>query len=45
VKENKDRIPEMGKEARKALEGSEGPAMMAAEAEAKGHSKNQDQAP
>ena len=41
VKENKARIPDMGKEARAALDGSEGPALMAAEAEAKGHSKNQ----
>ena len=40
VKENKDRIPEMGREARNALEGSEGPALLAAEAEARGHSKN-----
>jgi hypothetical protein len=41
VKENKARIPQMGKEARAALEGSEGPALLAAEAEARGHSKNQ----
>ena len=39
VKENKARIPEMGKQAREALDGSEGPALMAAEAEAKGHSR------
>jgi hypothetical protein len=42
VKENKARIPEMGRDARAALEGSEGPALMAAEAEAKSHSKNQE---
>lgn len=39
VKENKARIPEMGKQARAALEGSEGPALMAAEAEAREHSR------
>jgi hypothetical protein len=40
VKENKARIPELGRDARSALEGSEGPALLAAEAEARGHSKN-----
>jgi hypothetical protein len=40
VKKNKAEIPAMGEEARAALEGSEGPALMAAEAEAKSHSKN-----
>ena len=43
VKENKAKIPERGKEARAALDGSEGPALLAAEAEARGHSKNQPQ--
>jgi hypothetical protein len=41
VKDNKARIPQMGRDARAALEGSEGPALLAAEAEAKGHSRNQ----
>jgi hypothetical protein len=41
VKENKARIPALGQEARAALEGSEGPALLAAEAEARGHAKNQ----
>jgi hypothetical protein len=41
VKENKSRIPEMGRDARSALEGSEGPALLAAEAEARSHSKNE----
>ena len=40
VKENKARIPQMGRDARSALEGSEGPALLAAEAEARSHSKN-----
>ena len=41
VKENKARIPEMGRDARSALEGSEGASLMAAEAEAKSHSKTE----
>jgi hypothetical protein len=39
VAKNKARIPGMGKQARAALEGSEGPSLLAAEAEAKSHSK------
>jgi hypothetical protein len=34
VKRNKTKIPEMGKEAEKALEGPEGPSLIAAEQEA-----------
>jgi hypothetical protein len=45
VKENKARIPEMGRDARSALEGSEGPALLAAEAEARGHSRSQGETP
>lgn len=41
VKENKSKIPQMGRDARSALEGSEGPALLAAEAEARSHSRNQ----
>jgi hypothetical protein len=39
VQANKDKIPEMGRQARDALEGSEGPSLMAAEAEAKSHAQ------
>ena len=39
VQKNKAKIPAMGKQARAALEGSEGPALLAAEAEARSHSK------
>ncbi|HJR57067.1 MAG TPA: hypothetical protein VJ798_10840 [Rhizomicrobium sp.] len=42
VKENKARIPELGRDARAALEGSEGPALLAAEAEARSHSKSEE---
>jgi hypothetical protein len=38
VQRNKRRIPKLGKEAEQALEGPEGKDLMAAEAEARGHS-------
>ena len=41
VKKNRSRIPALGKEARAALEGAEGPALMAAEAEARSHGKGE----
>jgi hypothetical protein len=41
VQNNKAKIPGMGRQARAALEGSEGPALLAAEAEARGHSKGE----
>ena len=39
VQKNKAKIPALGKQARAALEGSEGPSLLAAEAEARSHSK------
>jgi len=39
VKKNKAKIPAMAKAAKAALEGSEGPALMAAEAQARSHGK------
>ena len=41
VKENKAKIPEMGRDARDALDGAEGGELRAAEAEARSHSKNE----
>ena len=40
VKKNKAKIPEMGKEAEKALDGPEGDSLRDAEAEAAGHSRD-----
>lgn len=39
VQKNKAKIPAMGKAARKALDGAEGAALMAAEAQAKGRAR------
>ncbi len=39
VQKNKSKIPALGKQARAALEGSEGTLLLAAEAEARSHSK------
>jgi hypothetical protein len=37
VRANKARIPEMGREAERALDGNEGPSLRAAEEEARSH--------
>ena len=39
VQKNRAKIPALGKAAKAALEGAEGPALLAAEAEARSHSK------
>ena len=44
VKKNKARIPEMGKEAEAALEGPEGASLRAAEAQARGHARTEQEA-